>query len=166
MKAAKYLAILLLSMPAAVAADIFGEGYSSSEPGGPSAIFFRAFTLYTGQEVCDRSPLPAELKIFPNPLRMKVGDRIHRSNVDEHPSELVIEAFDKDGAFLSGVPIIVNTVGVQNVIETRSDWDYFEAIQEGEDELVVSWACATAGGVPVEGRVRIVVTLDPMRVRD
>ena len=72
-------------------------------------------------------------------------------------SELIIEAYRDDGKFLPAVPIIVTTVDVQNVMTTRSDWDYLEAIREGEDELVISWACRTPDGVPLEARVRIVV---------
>ncbi len=157
MRATVYLAVLL-GVPLAATAGIFGEGYSSAEPGAPSAIHFRAFTIYTGAEACRGSPVPVELRVLPSPLRMSVGDRIHRSNVDRHPSELVIEAYDKDGAFLPAVPIVVATVEVQNVVGSRSDWDYFEALREGEDELVVGWACSAANGTPVEARVRILVT--------
>ena len=158
MRATVYVAVLFLATPVAVAGETFGEGYSSTEPGGPSAIYFRAFTIYKGKEACEKSPLPVEFRIFPNPLRMKVGDRIHRSNVHDNPSELVIEAYDKDGVFLPAVPIVVDTIDAQHVTGSRSDWDYFEAIREGEAELVVGWACATPDGVPVEKRLRILVT--------
>ena len=158
MRATFYLTVLLLAVPPAAIAGIFGEGYSSAKPGAPSAVYFRAFTIYTGQEACEKSPVPVELRIFPNPLQMSVGDRIHRSNVDEHPSELVIEAYDKDGAFLPAVPVVVNTIDAQNVVGARSDWDYFEAIREGEAELVVGWACAAPDGEPVEARIRILIT--------
>jgi len=161
-----YLAVLLLAVPLAAAAGIFGEGYSSAEPGAPSALHFRTFTIYTLQEACRKSPVPAGLRIFPNPLRMSVGDRIHRSNVSEHPSELVIEAYDKNGAFLPAVPVVVNTLEVSNVVGSRSDWDYFEALREGEDELAVFWACAPPDGTPVEARVRIIVTSRTAEVVD
>jgi len=157
-RATVYLIVLFLGTPRAADAGTFGEGYSSVEPGGPSSISFRAFTIITGREACEKSPRPAELRIFPNPLRMRVGDRIHRSNVDEHPSELVIEAYDDRGAFLPAVPIAVSTIDAQRVTGSRSDWDYFEALGEGEAELVVFWPCTTPGGPNVEARVRILVT--------
>lgn len=152
------VAVLLLALPSAAAGGVFGEGYSSAVPGGPAAIHFRAFTIYTGQEACAKSPVPAELRIVPNPLQLNVGDRIHRSNGHEHVSELVVEAYDRDGVFLPSVPIIVNLIDVQSVVASRSDWDYFEAIRAGEDELVVYWACPAPDTSSVEKRIRIVVT--------
>jgi hypothetical protein len=152
--------VLSLVIPLAAAGGIFGQGYSSAQPGDPAAIYFRAFTIYAGQEACEQSPVPAEFRILPDPLQLKVGDRIHRTNFDEHTSELVIEAYDKDGLFLPAVPIHVDLVDVQSVVESRSDWDYFEAVRAGEDELVVSWACAAPDGSPLEERVRILVTPD------
>jgi hypothetical protein len=151
-------AVLSLAIQPAAAGGVFGEGYSSAEPGGTAAIHFRVFTIYTGQEACEKSPVPTELRILPNPLRLNVGDRIHRTNGDEHASELVIEAYDKDGLFLPSVPIVVNLIDVQSVVVSRSDWDYFEAIRAGEDELVVGWACPGPDGSPVEVRIRILVT--------
>lgn len=152
------LAVLLPSVSEAQLREAFGEGYSSAAPGGPAAIHFRAFTIYTGQEACAKSPKPAELRIVPNPLQLQVGDRIHRSNGDAHVSELVIEAYDEDGSFLPSVPIIVNRIDVQSALASRSDWDYLEAIRAGEDELVVYWACPAPDGSAVEARIRIFVT--------
>jgi hypothetical protein len=148
---------LLFLFPLSALAGIFGEGFSSSVLGGPSDIRYRAFTIYTAQEACAESKLPAVLRVRPNPLEMTIGDRIHRTNVERNPSELIIEAYGEHGEFLPGVPIIVSTVDVQNVTASRSDWDYLEAVREGEDELVVGWACKTSDGVPLEARVRIVV---------
>jgi hypothetical protein len=114
------VAVLLLAIQPAAAGGIFGEGYTSAEPGGPATIRFREFTIYTAQEACETSPLPTELRILPNPLRLKVADRIHRTNGDEHASELVIEAYDKDGLFLPSVPIVVNLIDVESVVVSRS----------------------------------------------
>lgn len=162
MKSVNYLMLmsLILIVPAAVSAAAFGEGYSSMISNGPADIRFRAFTIYTLQEACDSSPAVAELRIFPDPLILKIGDRIHRSNVNSQTSELIIEAYGNDGEFLPAVPVIVSTVDVQNITSTRSDWDYFEAVREGEDGLIVAWACPTPGGQQLETRVRVVVTSD------
>lgn len=151
------VASLLVLFPLSALAGIFGEGYSSSALGGPSDIRYRAFTIYTAQEVCAESKLPAVLRVRPSPLEMRIGDRIHRTNVGRNPSELIIEAYGENGEFLPAVPVIVSTVDVQNVTASRADWDYLEAVSEGEDELVVSWACTTPEGLPLEARVRIIV---------
>jgi hypothetical protein len=63
-----------------------------------------------------------------------------------------------DGLFLPSVPIVVNLIDVESVVVSRSDWDYFEAIRAGEDELAVGWACPGPGGSPVEARIGILVT--------
>jgi hypothetical protein len=152
------VAVLSLAIPLAAASEIFGEGYSSARPGGPAAIYFRAFTIYTAQEACAKSPVPAEFRILPDPLELNVGDRIHRTNGHEHASELVIEAYDQDGTFLPSIPIIVNLIDVQKVVASRSDWDYLEAIRAGEDELTVHWACPAPDDSSVEKRIRIFVT--------
>lgn len=158
MRAAVYLTALFLAGTPVVNAGTFAEGYSSVEPGGPSSIYFRAFTIITGRQECEKSQRPVELRVFPNPLRMNVGDRIYRSNIEEHPGELVVEAYDEGGNFLPAVPIIVTTIDVQKVTGSQSDWDYFEAIGEGEAELVVFWLCAAPNGAHVEARVRVLVT--------
>lgn len=73
MRAAIYLAVLFLAAPAVANAGIFGEGYSSAEPGAPSSIYFRVFTVITGPQACGKSPRVVELRILPNPLQMKSG---------------------------------------------------------------------------------------------
>lgn len=156
-KAASGLALPALLVPALGMTGHFGEGYSSSVPGGPADLRYRAFTIYTAQDACARSPHPDRLQVRPEPLVLKVGDRLHRSNVEHRVSELIIEAYGADGEFLSAVPIIVSTSDRQNVTMARSDWDYLEAVREGEDELVVAWACPTPDGLPLEKRVRLSV---------
>jgi hypothetical protein len=135
----------------------FGEGYSAAAPGEPADIRYRAFTIYTGPEACARSPRPSRLQVRPDPLILTIGDRIHRTNVDRHAGELIIEAYGAKGEFLPAVPIIVSTSDVQEVTAARSDWDYLEAVRAGEDELVVAWACPAEDGLPLETRVRLIV---------
>ena len=151
------LALLLVSYPLSASGGIFGEGHSSPAPGAPSEISFRAFTIYTLQDACKESAAPAQLKVLPNPITLRVGERIHRTNVGEHWSEVIVEAYGASGRFLPAVPIIVSTLDPSGVIGDRSDRDYFEAIAEGEAELVVGWACAPPGTAPVRASVRIVV---------
>ncbi|MDT8398599.1 MAG: hypothetical protein RQ899_08300 [Pseudomonadales bacterium] len=153
--------IVLLLLPVSGFAGIFGEGYSSAVPGESANISFRAFTIHTRQEACEQSAFPSELRIFPSPLILNIGDRIYRSNASSQASGLVVEAYGPRGEFLPEVPIIVSTVDVQNVTSSRSDRDYLEAVQEGEDDLLVSWACASPDGQQLEARVRIIVTSDP-----
>ena len=160
MKIACYFAVLITLplLPISVHAGVFGEGYSSSAPGKPASISYRIFTIYTRQEVCEESTTPSELHILPNPILLKTGDRIHRSNTDSQVSELVVEAYGPNGEFIPSVPIIVSTVDVQNVTATRSDLDYLEAVKPGEDELEVSWACPEPTGRGVAAQVRIIVS--------
>lgn len=157
MRTIAFFGALSFLVPLSVLAGTFGEGYSSATPGGPAAIYFRAFTIHTEREACAKSANPVELRVYPNPLLLKIGDRIHRSNVDTRPSELVVEAYGENGEFLPALPIAVSTMDLQNVTTSRSDWDYLEAVREGEDELVVAWACAGRNGVPIVTRVRIIV---------
>lgn len=159
MKVCLALLIVFAAHPAA-RAGIFGEGFSSAEPGTPSAVYYRAFTIYTRQEACEKSIRPVELRISPDPIYMKIGDRVHHSGLNGRPSDLVIQAYDAQGSFLPSLPIVVDVIGKDHVTDSRSDWDYFEAVAEGEDELRASWACATSGGQPVEARVRILVTAE------
>lgn len=153
-----FVTLLCFAGHTSASGGIFGEGYSSSLPGGPSALSFRAFTIYTAEEACETSSIPAKLKIFPNPIQMGVGDRIHRSNVKQRPSELVVEAYDEHGVFLPAVPINVSILDTNNVITSRSDWDYFEATKEGEAEVFVSWACSTADSSTAEAHAQIYVS--------
>jgi hypothetical protein len=152
-----YLALAVGSYPLSASGGIFGEGYSSPAPGAPAGISFRAFTIYTGQEACAKSAVPSELKVLPNPIMLKVGERIHRTNASARRRELIVEAYGANGQFLPTVPIIVSTLDPNGVIANRSDWDHFEAIAEGEAELVVDWACQPAGGTPLRASVRVVV---------
>jgi len=145
MKAA-YLLLVFVAIQHTANASVFAEGYSSPEPGSSSKIYFRAFTIYTAQDACDKSPKPSDLRISPNPFRMRVGDRIHHSGLNVRPSDFVIEAYDEHGMFLPSVPIIVNIIDTNNVTASRSDWDYFEAINEGEAKLTASWLCSTTDG--------------------
>ena len=153
-----YLALLLVPSGLWASGGIFAEGYSSPAPGAPSQISFRAFTIYTWQDACAKSGTPSELKVMPNPITLNVGDRIHRTNVSEQRSEIIVEAYGARGLFLPAVPIIVSTVDPNGVLANRSDWDYFEAVGEGEAELVVGWACQQSGGAPLQASVRIIVT--------
>ena len=153
MKVAINLTGLGCLLPCACLAGVFGEGFSSAVQGGPSDISLRAFTIYTLQEACEESAVPAELRIQPDPLALKVGDRIHRANVDPDQSELIIEA----GEFLPAVPVVVSIIDLVGVTQSRSDWSYFEAIRVGEDVIVVAWPCTQPGEPWLEARVRLVV---------
>ena len=158
MRATLGFALLVCAAQSALSAGIFGEGYSSAEVGTPSPIYFRAFTIYTGQEACEHSLRPVEFKILPNPLRLTIGDRVHHTGLDGRPSDLVIEAYDAEGAFLPSVPVTVAVISKDNVTDSRSNWDYMEAVRDGQDELRVVWACTAADGRTVETRIPILVT--------
>jgi len=160
MKVAINLTSIGCLLPFACMAGQFGEGFSSMVPGGQSDISFRAFTIYTLQEACEKSAVPAELRVLPNPLVLKVGDRIHRSNASPSQGELIIEAYGEDGEFIPAVPVIVSTMDVQGVTAARSDWDYFEAIRTGEDDIVVAWPCTQPDEPWLEARARLLVVSD------
>ena len=149
--------IATLLLPMSVHAGVFGEGYSSQEPGESASISYRAFTIYKLQEVCKGLAAPRELRVHPNPIVLKIGDRVHRSNADIKVSELAVEAYGPSGEFMPAVPILVSTVDVQNVTSTRADWDYLEAVKLGEDDLEVSWACPRPRGQGIATRAKIIV---------
>ena len=146
-----------LLLPCACLAGAFGEGFSSKQPGAPSDIGARAFTIYTLQEACEESAIPAEIRVLPEPLVLKVGERLHRSNTSPAQSELIIEAYGEDGEFLPAVPVIVSTLDMQNVTESKSNWNYLEATRTGEDSIVVAWPCTPPGEPWLESRARLVV---------
>lgn len=130
-------------------AGSFGEGYSSATPNAPARIHYRAFTIYTAEEACAKSPTPARLTILPARLSLRIGDRLYR----HEGNELIIEAYDETGRFLSAVPILVDVFAEEGVVTGRSDWDYLEATAEGEGELRVRWGCPS--DTPIEQRARI-----------
>lgn len=152
------LILLVLLIPSFATAEIFGEGFSSATPNTSADIRFRAFTIYSLESACVGSIAVEKLSIMPNPLFLTVGDRIYRSNVNALTSEIIIEAFGKNGEFLPSVPLIISINDDQNAIISRSDWDYFEAIREGEARLITSWACASQNVQEVEASARIIVT--------
>lgn len=160
MKVAIKLAGLGCFLPCACLAGVFAEGFSSKVAAGPSDIGLRAFTIFTLQEACERSAVPAELRILPNPLVLKIGDRIHRSNASANQSGLIIEAYGHDGEFLPAVPVIVSTMDVQGITESRSDWNFLEAVRVGEDDIVVAWPCTQPDEPWLEARARLVVVSD------
>ena len=144
-------------MPPLAQAGVFAEGYSSARPGGPADISYRVFTLYTRPEACAQAPVPAELRIHPDPLHLQVGDRIHRNNAEIHETELVIEAYDAGGRFLPAVPIGVGITETSGALQSYADWDYFEAVREGDEVLAVSWACQGRNDEPVVTEVPVIV---------
>lgn len=148
------LVILTLLIPTSASAAIFGEGFSSPTPNAPADIRFRAFTIYSLESACEASAAVERLNIMPNPLFLAIGDRVHRSN----ESVIVIEAYDENGEFLPSVPLVINLFDDQNTTTSRSDWDYFEAVREGEARLFTFWACAKQSTQGVEASARIVVT--------
>lgn len=117
------------------------------------------FSLGTIQEVCEGSPIPSEFRIRPNPIRLRVGDRIHRTA----PGEIIVEAYDARGNFLPSIPVATGVLELnenQNVIGTRADWDYFEAMAEGEAEFGVNFRCQSTDGSFIQSEVRILVTAE------
>ena len=153
------IALLLAStVVAAVIADTghFGEGYSSATQTTPAEIHYRMLSLGNWQQICDASALPDRLSLKPDPLRLNIGERIHRSGA----AELVIEAYDAQGRFVPRVPILLVLIDPQDITTSRSDWDFFEAKQPGEAWIGVRSACAKDIEPSLEFRARIIVTGD------
>lgn len=148
------IAILLAAVSVDTQVSRFAEGYSSEASGLPAGLSWREFTIYTGREACAASPVPSAFVIRPAPIVLKVGERLHRTP----DTELIIEAYDQKGTFLPRVPIIVNIASPEEVLESRSDWNYMEAAAPGEGELTTLWYCADEERV--EHRVFIKVTAE------
>lgn len=115
----------------------FGEGYTSPSKGAPSEIYFRSFSLGNWKGICDKSFVPAEFRVEPTTLSLLVGGRLHRDG----KTEIIIEAYHSAGVFVPHVPLIVTVLDAGDIIGTRSDWDYVEAIRVGKAELRIAWAC-------------------------
>lgn len=152
------LACLMVIAGSAVAqVSAFGEGWSSENQGESASIYYRAFTIYTGEEACEESGRPVELRVPPSPIWLRVSERLYRSESSDASAELVVDAYDSEGRFLSRVPIIVNVIDPSGLMIGRSDWDYIEATKPGEALLRFSWLCSTADGEPISAERTIVV---------
>lgn len=136
----------------------FGEGWSSENQGDPASIHYRAFTIYTGEEACEKSGRLAELRAPPSAILLRVGDRLYRSESSNASAELAVDAYDSEGRFLSRVPIVVNLIDPSELMSGRSDWDYIEATKPGEALLKFSWLCPTEDGQPISVERPILVT--------
>lgn len=84
-------------------------------------------------------------------MKLSVGDRIYRND----RTQLVVEAYDEIGQFIAQVPISVSIVSSSDVMTSRSDWDYAEAVAPGRAEIVITFACEAEHRAAV--RVPIVV---------
>jgi hypothetical protein len=131
-----------------VLAWFFAEGYTSDTVDTAAKVDHRAFTIVGGQEACDKSPMPAEFRVKPRSIYLKIGDRLYRD-------DLIIEAYDEDGKFISSVPIVIQILGRDDLLKGGSDRDYVEAVSTGTGRLLVGWRCP---GEPVQVSVTILVT--------
>ena len=148
---ARTLAVVMLVTPASAWAWHFAEGFSSAMPDSPANIHSRAFTIYGGQEACDISPTPAEFRVRPASIKLKVGERILRS-------DLTIEAYDMGGNFLPSIPIVVQILGSVNLLISYSYWDYAEAVGVGKGKMLIGWRCSSEH--PIQAWVEITVTAE------
>ena len=151
----KYLAtlsLLLLSLNASpIWAQGFAEGYSSELPGEPARISNRAFTIYTKQDVCLASDTPTRFQLHQSAISLKVGDKIYRGG----RTTLVIEAYGEDGRFLPKVPIELLVIQESDILASRSDWDYLEALNEGTAEILIRGSCTGEQNIDVRIMVNI-----------
>lgn len=139
------------------ATGLGAEGYSSSALSIPAKIYYRAFTLYTGKEACDKPPEVKTIRITVLSTTMYVGDRLYLSlAVDSVDSDFIIEAFDVVGNFVPSVPVHVEAYSVGRTIDydpgiiyKDGSMDYWEAIKPGEFAVFVRWACPKPVGTGV-----------------
>jgi len=150
--------LLVVAEIAAAQVFGFGEGWSSESPGAPASIYYRAFTIYTGAEACEKSGRLAELRTPPSPIVLSVGERLYRSEGSDASAELAVNAYDSEGRFLSRVPVVVDLIDPSELMVGRSDWNYIEATKPGEAVLRFSWLCPTEDGEPISAERAIVVS--------
>jgi hypothetical protein len=160
----KLLAIAVLSVtwPAMPAlAFTFAEGYSSSTPGEPALLYYRAFTLDEGREACEALARPTALRIRLPSTTLKVGERIHRMNGNPATRmDLVIEARDSNGALVPGIPIVVDVVAQKAAgasvepVTSQPDRDYLEAVAPGTVTLIATTYCDYG---PVRSQVALTI---------
>lgn len=127
------------------------EGFSSAEPSIPANIYYRAFTIITLQEECEKSPEVSKITLRLANTTIEVGDRVHSNSPDDSTvSDLVIEAFDDEGNFLPSVPVHVGA-GSQGrtidydpgVIYKDASMEYWEARKPGKFDIGAIWACSS-----------------------
>jgi hypothetical protein len=114
-----------------------GEGYSSEAKGTPAEIYHRAFSLGNWQGICAESKFPTKIRVLPNPVQLRVGDRLKLGE----RSALIVEATDSKGKFLGHVPIMVDIRNPSLSFQGRGDWDYLKAVRQGRAMLRIHTAC-------------------------
>jgi len=152
--------LLMLSINA-----LGAEGFSSPTVDSPAKLYYRAFTIYTGQEACDKSPKVATLRIRVPSQTLIVGDKLqayYRDSTEE--SDLIIEAYDSTGNFLPSVPISAEAYSIgrtdnydPGIIYINSSMDYWEARRPGRFVVTARWNCATTDSNGVYDEVTIEV---------
>lgn len=133
------LGIVLCARPVNADSWHLGEGYSSQGQGLPAEIYYRQFTLSDWQDICAKAPFPTAIKMRPNPIRLRVGQKLR---LGPH-SDVSVEAVNGRGIFLKRVPISVEVDDPHGTVHSRDDWDYLKAIRKGRAKLTVHAYCGT-----------------------
>ncbi len=154
------LVLLILSKSA-----LGAEGYSSPSLGSPAKLSYRAFTIYTGQEACEKTPEVASLRIRLNRQMLRVGDKLQAYYLnDAEESDLIIEAFDLAGNFIPSVPISAEAFSIgrtanydPGIIYMNSSMNFWEARKPGHFAVTTRWYCGAPGSDGIRDEVIIEV---------
>jgi hypothetical protein len=155
--------IAALTCSLAMGVDItgwaFGEGFTSTAPGAPAEIYYRAFSLGNMPEICGSSGVPVKLVPRRDPIRLHIGDSIQR--VGQVPgnkqTHVVVDAYDEHDHFLPHVPITVTVIDAQRITEVGTERDDLRAVSTGDANFEVTWACGPNDAPMVQTRIRMVV---------
>ncbi len=138
--------VIFVNLPTAALSQ---EGYSSSAPSMPATIYQRAFTLHTSQKACEKSPEIESIKLFLPSYTMYIGERLHTTDLNNSiASDLIIEAYDSAGNFVSGVPVYITAYSTgrtsdfdPGILYRDGSMEYWVAKKLGKFELFVRWLC-------------------------
>jgi len=144
------------------------EGFSSSNLATPANVYYRAFTIYSLESACEKSPEVSSIKLHVPNGTLYVGERLHANTPDDSVvSDFIIEAFDREGNFVANVPVQVSVYSVDRtstfdpgIVYRDASMDYWEARKPGEFAVFVRWSCAESASDSVTDEV-IVKVIDP-----
>ncbi len=125
------------------------EGFSSGERGSAASLANRAFTIYTAEDACASSMIPAGFQVNLFNASLQPGDRIYFEDI-------IVDAFDDFDQFLPRIPIQIVVMAEAGKLRSRSDWDYVEVEDAGPITLLAQFYCDERG--EIAGQLLITVT--------
>jgi len=115
-------------------AGVIAEAASSRKPNEVIQAGYRMYTIYTGQDACNKSPKARKLEVVPVSVDLNVGDKWH-------PRLLVVHAYDYEGSFIPESPLLISIEERNDLVDTRGSEGYVKAIAAGRVLIQVQSYC-------------------------